>query len=105
MTKKQAEELEAALLEQSEARRTGLDLLTVSGKRSLIQGNRRQEGRIRLVAIDNMRLAYSLRAYAERLRGSPSCWTALALASVSRLGGGRTTRQSLTRPIGNRAAI
>jgi hypothetical protein len=66
MTKKQAEELETVLLERwASARRTGLELLTVSGKKLIgaIAGKRVDQS----VAIDKLKLAYSLRQYAERL--------------------------------------
>jgi hypothetical protein len=66
MTKKQADELEAALLKQCEStRQAGLASLTLSGRRLIksIAGR----GVDQSAAIENVRLAYSLREYAERL--------------------------------------
>ncbi len=67
LTKKRAEEIEAALLEQATAtRRAGLESLTVNGKALIkaIAGKRVEQA----IAIEKVTLAYSLRAYAERLR-------------------------------------
>jgi hypothetical protein len=68
MTRKQADELEAVLLEKwATTRRAGLDSLTLSGKKLIraIAGKRVEPS----VAVDNVKVAYSLREYAERLRG------------------------------------
>jgi hypothetical protein len=68
MTKKHADELEATLHERwSATRREGLASLTVNGK-SLIKSiaSRRVD---QAVATEKLRLAFALRAYAERLRG------------------------------------
>src|SRR5262245_14209907 len=68
MSKTQADELEAGLLEQSAAtRRTGLDALTLSGRKLIKSVAGRSVERS--AAVDKMRVAYSLRDYAERLRG------------------------------------
>src|SRR5690606_4552928 len=58
LTKKQADDLEAALCERwAPTRRAGLESLTVSGRKL-----------IRAIAVDTLRQAHSLRQYAERLR-------------------------------------
>lgn len=68
LTKKQADEIEAALLEQWAAtRQSGLASLTLSGRKLIraIAGKRVEQS----IAIDRLKAAYSLREYAERLRG------------------------------------
>jgi hypothetical protein len=68
LTKKQADELEAALLEQSaQTRGAGLTALTLSGRKLIktIAGRSVDQP----AAVDKVRLAYGLRDYAERLRG------------------------------------
>lgn len=68
MTKKQADDLEAALLEQcASTRRAGLNSLTLSGRKLIksIAGRSVDQS----VAVEKVRLAYSLREYSERLRG------------------------------------
>jgi hypothetical protein len=68
LTKKQADDLDAALRERwAPTRRTGLDTLTVSGKKLIraIAGKSVHQS----AAVDKVREAYSLREYAERLRG------------------------------------
>jgi hypothetical protein len=66
LTKKQADELEAALLEQS-TRGAGLTALTLSGRKLIrtIAGKSVDQS----AAVEQVRLAHSLREYAERLRG------------------------------------
>jgi hypothetical protein len=68
LTKKQAEELDTRLDGQwSASRRSGLESLTVSGKKLIraIAGKKIDSA----AAIEKLRLAFSLRDYAERLRG------------------------------------
>jgi hypothetical protein len=67
MTKKQADDIEAALLEQCQStRRAGLSSLTLSGKKLIraVAGR----GVAQTIAIDQVRLSHALRDYAERLR-------------------------------------
>src|SRR5688572_19520320 len=68
INKKQADALEAGLLEQSATtRRTGLYALTLSGRKLIkaVAGRSVEQS----AAVEKMRVAYSLRDYAERLRG------------------------------------
>lgn len=67
LTKKQADDMEAALtVRWADTRRAGLESLTMSG-RKLIRAIA-SRGVDRAVAVENLKRAYSLREYAERLR-------------------------------------